>query len=62
MIRQILGKETQLLRLEDEIMVLCVPYRDKLAESLDEIENRKRELGVIGINVSLITLEQVFLK
>ncbi|KAF7399046.1 hypothetical protein HZH66_006943 [Vespula vulgaris] len=48
--------------LEKEKIVLSVPYTENLPHSLDEIENQKRRLGVTGINVSLITLEQVFLK
>ncbi|XP_033225197.1 phospholipid-transporting ATPase ABCA1-like isoform X2 [Belonocnema kinseyi] len=61
-VRKELSEETELLRLEDETMVICVPYTDQLAESLDEIESKKRDLGVTAINVSLVTLEQVFLK
>ncbi|XP_033225198.1 ATP-binding cassette sub-family A member 17-like isoform X3 [Belonocnema kinseyi] len=60
-VRKELSEETELLRLEDETMVICVPYTDQLAESLDEIESKKRDLGVTAINVSLVTLEQVFL-
>lgn len=48
--------------LEKEKIVLSVPYTEDLPHSLDQIENQKKTLGVTGINVSLITLEQVFLK
>ncbi|XP_035743056.1 phospholipid-transporting ATPase ABCA1-like [Vespa mandarinia] len=48
--------------LEKEKIVLSVPYTEDLPLSLDRIENQKTTLGVTGINVSLITLEQVFLK
>lgn len=43
-------------------MVFNVPYTPELPQDLDKIEEKKEELGVNGISVSLITLEQVFLK
>lgn len=61
-IRQELGVQSELLKLEDETMTLCCPCSEKLFESLDRIENQKREFGVISVKVSLITLEQVVLK
>jgi len=39
-----------------------VPYTDSLPQSLDKVESEKKNLGITGISVSLITLEQVFLK
>lgn len=43
-------------------LVLNVPSEDTLPDALDRLECRKTELGVTGMSVSLITLEQVFLK
>lgn len=57
-----MGVESEILKLEDDTMILCVPCSEKLVESLDKIENQKREFGVTAIKVSLITLEQVVLK
>ncbi|XP_032690164.1 phospholipid-transporting ATPase ABCA1-like isoform X2 [Odontomachus brunneus] len=52
----------QQLSIDKEKIVLNVPYSDSLPQSLDSVESEKKKLGVTGINVSLITLEQVFLK
>ncbi|KAJ8686330.1 hypothetical protein QAD02_022124 [Eretmocerus hayati] len=43
-------------------LVLSVPSTQSLPDDLDNIESNKQNLGVTGISVSLITLEQVFLK
>ncbi|XP_011644080.1 retinal-specific ATP-binding cassette transporter-like [Pogonomyrmex barbatus] len=53
---------TQQLSVDSEKIVLNVPFTDSLPQSLDKVENEKKKLGVTGISVSLITLEQVFLK
>ncbi|XP_029158875.1 LOW QUALITY PROTEIN: retinal-specific ATP-binding cassette transporter-like [Nylanderia fulva] len=53
---------TQQLCVDTEKIILNVPYTDSLPQSLDKVESQKKELGVTGISVSLITLEQVFLK
>ncbi|XP_011251490.2 retinal-specific ATP-binding cassette transporter [Camponotus floridanus] len=53
---------TQQLCVDTEKIVLNVPYTDSLPQSLDKVESQKKKLGVTGISVSLITLEQVFLK
>ncbi|XP_018306221.1 ATP-binding cassette sub-family A member 1 [Mycetomoellerius zeteki] len=53
---------TQQLSIDSEKIVLNVPYTDSLPQSLDKVESEKKKLGVTGISVSLITLEQVFLK
>lgn len=53
---------TQQLSVDNEKIVLNVPYTDSLPQTLDKVENEKKNLGVTGISVSLITLEQVFLK
>ncbi|KMR04580.1 atp-binding cassette sub-family a member 3 [Lasius niger] len=53
---------TQQLCIDTEKIILNVPYTDSLPQSLDKVESQKKKLGVTGISVSLITLEQVFLK
>ncbi|XP_014485767.1 PREDICTED: ATP-binding cassette sub-family A member 1-like [Dinoponera quadriceps] len=53
---------TQQLSVDSEKMLLSVPYTASLPRSLDSVESEKKKLGVTGISVSLITLEQVFLK
>lgn len=54
--------KTQQLCVDTEKIILNVPYTDSLPQSLDKVESQKKKLGVTGISVSLITLEQVFLK
>nr|XP_034183985.1 retinal-specific phospholipid-transporting ATPase ABCA4-like [Osmia lignaria] len=53
---------TQQINVDSEKIVLSVPNTDTLPQILDKIENQKKKLGVTGISVSLITLEEVFLK
>ncbi|XP_011879850.1 PREDICTED: retinal-specific ATP-binding cassette transporter-like [Vollenhovia emeryi] len=53
---------TQQLCVDTEKIILNVPFTDSLPPSLDKVESEKKQLGVTGISVSLITLEQVFLK
>ncbi|XP_076644769.1 phospholipid-transporting ATPase ABCA3 [Halictus rubicundus] len=53
---------TQPMSVDSEKIVLSIPYSETLPESLDNVENQKKNLGVTGISVSLITLEEVFLK
>ncbi|KAK2576776.1 hypothetical protein KPH14_005420 [Odynerus spinipes] len=48
--------------IDNDKIILNVPFTEALPDSLDQIESQKKALGVTGINVSLITLEQVFLK
>ncbi|XP_012538072.1 phospholipid-transporting ATPase ABCA1 [Monomorium pharaonis] len=55
-------ERTQQLSIDSEKIVLNVPHTDSLPQSLDKVESEKKNLGVTGISVSLITLEQVFLK
>ena len=52
----------QIINIDGGKIVLSVPYTPELPDSLDKMELRKKQLGVTGISVSLITLEQVFLK
>ncbi|XP_078049321.1 phospholipid-transporting ATPase ABCA3 isoform X2 [Augochlora pura] len=53
---------TQQVNVDSEKIVLSVPYSETLPKSLDNVESQKQNLGVTGISVSLITLEEVFLK
>ncbi|KAJ8686326.1 hypothetical protein QAD02_022120 [Eretmocerus hayati] len=43
-------------------IVLCLPNTPDLPDSLDKLELKKKELGITGLSVSLISLEQVFLR
>ncbi|XP_058807201.1 ATP-binding cassette sub-family A member 17-like [Phymastichus coffea] len=43
-------------------MVLSIPYNNNLPDTLDTIEEKKKELGITGMSVSIITLEKVFPK
>lgn len=61
-IRDELDPRGQILNTDGGKMVLSIPYSHVLPDSLDRMELRKKELGVTGMSVSLITLEQVFLK
>ncbi|XP_053973007.1 retinal-specific phospholipid-transporting ATPase ABCA4-like isoform X1 [Hylaeus volcanicus] len=53
---------TQQVSVDSEKIVLSVPNTETLPQSLDKVENQKKQIGVTGISVSLITLEEVFLK
>ncbi|CAK9811271.1 Phospholipid-transporting ATPase ABCA3 [Anthophora quadrimaculata] len=53
---------TQQISVNSEKIVLSVPNTETLPQSLDKVEIQKKNLGVTGISVSLITLEEVFLK
>ncbi|KAK9310741.1 hypothetical protein QLX08_000052 [Tetragonisca angustula] len=54
--------KTQQITVDSEKIVLSVPNTETLPETLDKVENQKKNLGVTGISVSLITLEEVFLR
>ncbi|XP_008203624.1 retinal-specific phospholipid-transporting ATPase ABCA4-like [Nasonia vitripennis] len=43
-------------------VVVSIPNSPDLPEALDKVERKKKELGITGLSVSLISLEQVFLK
>ncbi|XP_058807215.1 retinal-specific phospholipid-transporting ATPase ABCA4-like [Phymastichus coffea] len=43
-------------------MVVSIPNSPSLPDSLDNLEEKKKSLGVSGFSVSLISLEQVFIK
>ncbi|KAF7992262.1 hypothetical protein HCN44_001587 [Aphidius gifuensis] len=46
----------------DGKIVLAIPKTESLPEALDKLESSKKKLGITGMSVSIITLEQVFLK
>ncbi|XP_011496889.1 PREDICTED: ATP-binding cassette sub-family A member 1-like [Ceratosolen solmsi marchali] len=52
----------QIVNIDGGKIVLSIPYSHELPDSLDKMELKKKEFGVTGMSVSLITLEQVFLK
>lgn len=53
---------TQKISVDSEKIVLSAPNTETLPQSLDKVESQKKKMGVTGISVSLITLEEVFLK
>ncbi|XP_076762980.1 ATP-binding cassette sub-family A member 17 [Xylocopa sonorina] len=53
---------TQQISVDNEKIVLSVPNTETLPQCLDKVEEQKKTLGVTGVSVSLITLEEVFLK
>jgi ATP-binding cassette subfamily A (ABC1) protein 3 len=57
-----LDSRGQILNIDGGKIVLSIPYSHELPDSLDKMELKKKEFGVTGMSVSLITLEQVFLK
>ncbi|XP_008203603.1 phospholipid-transporting ATPase ABCA1 isoform X2 [Nasonia vitripennis] len=61
-IRNELDSRGQILNIDGGKIVLSVPNSPELPDYLDKIEMQKKNLGVTGMSVSLITLEQVFLK
>lgn len=54
--------ETKVINEDGGKLVLSTKISPHLPDLLDKIENRKEDFGVSGLSVSLITLEQVFLK
>lgn len=54
--------DAEVVNLERGKMVFSIPCSDEVPDILDSIESKKTSLGITGISVSLITLEQVFLK
>ena len=61
-IRNELDSRGQIVNIDGGKIVLSIPHTLDLPDSLDRMEINKKELGVTGMSVSLITLEQVFLK
>lgn len=61
-IRDFLGDRGTIQQIEGAKITLTVPNGPDLPNTLDDIEHKKVELGISGMSVSLITLEQVFLR
>lgn len=61
-IRSELHSEGVIVSKESSKMTVSMPNSSELPDSLDNLEEKKKELGVSGFSVSLISLEQVFLK
>lgn len=61
-VRSHLDTQTEVISDDHGKMVLSIPYNDDLPDTLDKIEAQKKELGITGMSVSIITLEKVFLK
>lgn len=57
-----LGSQSEITSTDGSKIQLSIPQSPALPDLLDKLENNKTELGITGISVSLITLEQVFLK
>ncbi|XP_015109411.1 ATP-binding cassette sub-family A member 2 isoform X2 [Diachasma alloeum] len=52
----------ELLNQDEGKMVLAIPQVKSLPEALDHLESSRKDLGITGMSVSIITLEQVFLR
>lgn len=61
-VRKLLGQRAEIINYDGARLILSVPYTNELPDALDNIESKKKSLGITGMSVSLITLEQVFLK
>ncbi|XP_011306970.1 retinal-specific ATP-binding cassette transporter, partial [Fopius arisanus] len=59
---QEVGISAQLLSQDEGKMVLTIPQVESLPQTLDHLESSRNALGITGMSVSLITLEQVFLR
>ncbi|XP_043460752.1 phospholipid-transporting ATPase ABCA1-like [Leptopilina heterotoma] len=57
-----LPDQSRLINSDQGKIIFSVPFTEQLPEHLDRIEEKKHDLGITGISVSLITLEQVFLR
>ncbi|XP_063977334.1 uncharacterized protein LOC135162614 [Diachasmimorpha longicaudata] len=53
---------SELLNQDEGKMVFAIPMTESLPETLDKLESLKQKLGITGMSVSIITLEQVFLR
>ncbi|XP_008205027.1 phospholipid-transporting ATPase ABCA1 [Nasonia vitripennis] len=57
-----LDSPSTIVNADGSTIQLSIPNTPELPDSLDKLESNKSELGITGMSVSLITLEQVFLK
>ncbi|KAF7990499.1 hypothetical protein HCN44_000304 [Aphidius gifuensis] len=61
-ILEIIGEDVKTLNRRNDSIVLAIPNSELLPETLDKLEFSKKKLGITGISVSIMTLEQVFVK
>ncbi|XP_015109409.1 retinal-specific ATP-binding cassette transporter [Diachasma alloeum] len=52
----------ELLNQDEGKVVLAIPQVESLPEALDHLESSRTDLGITGMSVSIITMEQVFLR
>ncbi|KAK0158992.1 hypothetical protein PV328_009925 [Microctonus aethiopoides] len=57
-----IGITAHILSQDDGKIILALPPAESLPIALDRLENSKKNLGITGMSVSIITLEQVFLR
>ncbi|XP_015588178.1 ATP-binding cassette sub-family A member 1 isoform X2 [Cephus cinctus] len=60
-IQDAIGLNAQVRSLGNGRIALSIPPTEELPRRLDNLEQQKKQLGVTGISLSIITLEQVFL-
>ena len=56
------GSDGKITSIEGNKLSINVPKSMELPDSLDRLEQAKESLGISGLSVSTISLEQVFLK
>ena len=61
-IRSFIDNRAEIISNDGSKIVLVIPHDSELPDKLDNIESKKKEFGITGMSVSLITMEQVFLK
>ncbi|XP_012253261.2 phospholipid-transporting ATPase ABCA1-like isoform X1 [Athalia rosae] len=61
-IQSIVGSEARIDTGTYGRLVISIPMTNSLPEILDKMETNKTELGITGVSVSTITLEEVFLR
>ncbi|XP_015521738.2 retinal-specific phospholipid-transporting ATPase ABCA4 [Neodiprion lecontei] len=61
-IRELVGSDASINVTQHGRIVINLPFTSSLPEILDSMENQKAKLGITGLSVSIITLEQVFLR
>ena len=61
-IKSVVGVNSEILNNDGSKLVLNIPNNPELPNILDTVDIKKKELGITGMSVSPITLEQVFLR
>lgn len=61
-LQKFLGPRGRVVDIENCKMNIQIPNTPNLPELLDELERQKTEFGIRSMKVSIITLEEVFLK